>query len=48
MKQAKTFRDICLSLDKDKSTKEDLLKELKKYGYNEQDFIDYFMSLSVI
>ena len=44
MTQAKTIREICLSLDKDKSTKEDLLK----YGYNEQDFIDYFMSLSVI
>ena len=48
MKQSKTIREICLSLDKDKSTKEDLLKELKKYGYSEQDFIDFFMSLSVI
>lgn len=48
MKQSKTIREICLSLDKDKSTKEDLLKELKKYGYSKQDFIDFFMLLSVI
>ena len=48
MKQTKSIREICLSLDKTKSTKEDLLKELKKYGYSEQDFIDFFMSLSVI
>ena len=30
-KQTKSIREICLSLDKNK-TKEDLLKELKKYG----------------
>ncbi len=48
MKRTKTIREICLSLDKQKATKEDLLKELKKYGYSEQDFIDFFMSLSVI
>ena len=47
-KQTKSIREICLSLDKTKCTKEDLLKELKKYGYSEQDFIDFFMSLSVI
>ena len=48
MKQSKTIREICLSLDKTKCTKEDLLKELKKYGYSKQDFIDFFMLLSVI
>lgn len=47
-KKSKTIREICLSLDKQKTTKLDLLKELKKYGYTEQDFIDFFMSLSVI
>lgn len=47
-KPTKTIREICLSLDKNKVTKSDLLKELKKYGYSEQDFIDFFMSLSVI
>lgn len=50
-KKSKTIREIVLSLDKNKAlkpTKSDLLKELKKYGYTEQDFIDFFMSLSVI
>lgn len=51
IKGTKTIREVCLSLDKNKAlkpTKADLLKELKKYGYTEQDFIDYFMSLSII
>lgn len=48
IKGTKTIREICLSLDKNKATKADLLNELKKYGYTEKDFIDYFMSLSII
>lgn len=47
-KKTKSIIEICLSLDKNKATKADLLKELKKHGYSEQDFIDFFMSLSVI
>lgn len=46
-KNTKTIREVCLSPPKG-STKADLLKELKKNGYTEQDFIDYFMSLSVM
>lgn len=41
IKHSKTIREVCLSLGKD-SSKADLLKELKKYGYTEQDFINYF------
>lgn len=41
IKQSKTIREVCLSLGKD-SSKADLLKELKKYGYTDQDFINYF------
>ena len=47
-KQPNPIREIVLSLDKHTATKSDLLKELKKYGYSEQDFIDFFMSLSII
>ena len=46
-KRTKTIRAVRLSLPKG-STKADLLKELKKNVYTEQDCIDYFMSLSVM
>ena len=46
--KTKTIREICESLDKNKATKSDLLKELTKHGYTEQDFIDFFMSLLVM
>lgn len=46
MKQ-KSIREICESLPSG-SKKSDLLRELKKYGYTEQDFVNFFMSLSVM
>lgn len=45
--KTKTIREICETMPKD-STKSDLLKELKKHRYTEKDFIDFFMSLSVM